>query len=179
MIYQYYNLGKGNLGKNHLMDKNRRSKLLLAYGLWKEAGIISPKIIRNSFGKPMIKDHSTLFISSTHSESSSALMISNRRVGIDLERIRPYREVAAKRVLNSEELENLSKKQDRDVGFFQLFTLKESYIKALGCGFAYPVKKLSFYVDPKGRIQSNRPHASFYQREDSMGFLLSICLLKK
>lgn len=179
MIYQYYTFEKSNLEKENQMDKMRRSKFLLAYGLWRTARITSPKIIRNSFGKPMIKNHSALFISLTHSEGSSAMMISNQRVGIDLEKIRPYRKEAAKRVLNPQELEDLSRKEDEDLGFFQLFTLKESYIKALGCGFAYPVKKLSFYVDPRGRIKSNRPHASFYQREDSMGFLLSICMLKK
>lgn len=43
------------------MNKNRRSKFLFAYALCKERNIIAPKMIRNTFGKPFVKDHSEIW----------------------------------------------------------------------------------------------------------------------
>lgn len=172
MIYQYYD---GGLEKKSSFNAKSRGKLLLAYGLYKGYGIKNSEIIRNSFGKPMLKEHPHLFISITHTQGSSAVMIAKHRVGIDLEKVRPYRHEAAARVLNDKELQDLSNKTDQDTAFFQLFTLKESYIKALGCGFSYSVKTLFFQVDLQGNVTSNRPYASFKVRDDQKGNLLSIC----
>ncbi len=175
MIYQYYDEG---LKKSQTFSENSRKKLLLAYGLYREYGISDTGIIRNSFGKPTLKKNPEVFISIAHTKESSVLVISKTRVGVDLEKIRPYRCEAANRVLNEDELKDLRMKTEKDKYFFRLFTLKECYIKALGCGFSYPVKTLYFHVDHHGKVISNRPYATFFTRENEKGYLLSICHLK-
>ncbi len=175
MIYQYYDQG---LKKSSSFTEKSRVRLLLAYGLYREYGIKKSAIIRNSFGKPMLKENPELFISLSHTKGSSALIISKRRVGIDLEKVRPYRKAAADKVLHENELRELQRKTEKDIAFFQLFTLKESYIKALGCGFSYPVKTLCFHVDDQEIVTSNRPYAIFQTRGDEKGYRLSICRLK-
>lgn len=175
MIYSYYDEG---LKKKSTFTEKSRRKLLLAYGLYREYGIKDSRVIHNSFGKPMLKEYPDLFISFTHSKKASAVIISKKRVGIDLEKVRPHRKEAASRILHEKEQMDLAKSKDQDVAFFQLFTLKESYIKALGCGFSYPVKTLNFKVNEKSSITWNKTGAKFILKEDTRGHILSICHLR-
>ena len=105
---------------------------------------ISSLCSKNS-GKPYLCD-SDLYISLTHSRDYVGCAVSNRTVGIDIEKIREFKTDVASRVCSKDELEYLNQNNLSD--FFTLWTLKESYIKAADCKTS-KMNELSFIKDGK------------------------------
>jgi 4'-phosphopantetheinyl transferase len=87
-------------------------------------------------GKPHLKHHPGIHFNISHSGQWVVCAISAQPVGIDVEVIRPYKLKIAKRFFSPEEYGNLMNKDENErIGyFFELWTLKESYLKALGKG---------------------------------------------
>lgn len=84
-------------------------------------------------GKPYLRD-SKLFFSLSHSRSFAACAVSDTPVGIDLEGERPMHEPVLRRCFSEQE-QALIRRADRpDFAFIQLWTQKESYLKATGDG---------------------------------------------
>lgn len=109
-------------------------------------------IERPARGKPALRAAGTrgLAYSVTHSGSFAFVAVaSGRRVGIDLERIRPTADVAAlaRRFFSREEGEAIASLRDgaRRKGFFRAWTRKEAYLK--GAGGTVPADLRRFSVD--------------------------------
>ena len=102
---------------------------------------------RNSYGKPYLSQHKGIYVNWSHSGDWVICAISNREVGIDLQDIRREPgEALIRRMLQPEELsyyEKASKEQKKRL-FYQYWTIKESYLKAVGTGFHMPLD--TFYV---------------------------------
>jgi len=82
----------------------------------------------------------------SHSGDYVVLAISDKPVGVDIEKIKPIDINLAYECFHDQELAYLfSDRSEQLERFFRLWTLKESYIKATGDGLAYPLK--SFYFD--------------------------------
>ena len=162
------------------MDTYRRqseiSRELLARGLFMEYGVEHDEIIRNSFGKPSLRNHRDIHFSISHCSGAVVVCLSDYRVGIDIERVRRFDPLVANRILNEEEILNLSLQADQDLYFTRIWTLKESYVKAIGCGLSYPLKKLHILMDEK-EISSNRPAAEFCLLNHCEGFIISQCTI--
>lgn len=174
MIYSCYSEGKD------LITHERQSKVaveLLRIGLMAEYGIVEDEMIRSLSGKPSLLINRDIKLSIAHCRCAVTVILSKSPVGIDIERVRRFSPHAAKRVLSEEELAALYEKSKVEDSFFRYWTLKESYIKALGCGFSYPVR--NFHVSIKGeQIETNRPFACFHILEGKTGFITSICHLR-
>jgi 4'-phosphopantetheinyl transferase len=105
---------------------------------------VSPSEVEFSYserGKPFLKANSTgIEFNVSHSEDKALLAIAlNRRVGIDVEYIRPIEVLSlAKRFFQESEYSLLSTFEGMEQlrGFFQLWTAKEAYLKAIGEGLA-------------------------------------------
>jgi phosphopantetheine--protein transferase-like protein len=67
-------------------------------------------------------------------------------LGVDIERVRPFRPAMARRHFSPRELARLEAlpSAERDLFCWRLWTLKESYGKANGIGLGYPLNQLSF-----------------------------------
>lgn len=92
-----------------------------------------------------------VFFSLSHSGGAVACAVGDSPVGADVERIRPVRtEALARRFFAPEETRALLRlpPERRLAAFFELWTRKESYLKALGTGLARPLS--SFCVLPAG-----------------------------
>lgn len=98
---------------------------------------ISPQEIEISVsdhGKPFLKDN-PIFFSYSHSQSMVACVLSDRPVGIDIERIRPIDTALQKRICTHREWSYLLASKDeeeRTFRFFQLWTRKEAIFKIHG-----------------------------------------------
>jgi 4'-phosphopantetheinyl transferase len=116
-------------------------EVLAKYCVGKAAGV-SPDTISfriDSFGKPHsdLRDKEIQF-SVSHSGSWVVCAVDGGPVGIDVERVRKYDPDIAKRFYHPNEYAVLSAlpEQERNSRFFDLWTIKESYIKALGKGLS-------------------------------------------
>lgn len=91
-------------------------------------------------GKPYLADGSCHF-NLTHSENVAALAVSSRELGLDIEdRTRRVEYMAlGKRFFAAAEAAELERASDARHFFFEVWTAKEAYIKALGDGLTHPL----------------------------------------
>jgi len=101
-------------------------------------------------GKPYLSDH-PFFFNISHSGLWVVGAFADREVGVDVELIRPPNYDVAKRFFSEIEIAVLNAFREEDVKmdyFFQLWTLKESYLKAIGTGLTKSLS--SFTVTTSG-----------------------------
>jgi 4'-phosphopantetheinyl transferase len=174
LIYTCYSDGKDLSTYAHQKEVARS---LIQYGLLHEYDITNEEIVKSPLGRPRLKKERNIKLSISHCEGAVAVVISDHEVGIDVERVRSYEREAARRILTEKEWSVLSKeKVNPDELFFRYWTLKESYIKALGTGLTYPLKNISFAIE-KDRILSNKPWAKFYVVSNCEEYIISTCYL--
>ena len=88
--------------------------------------------IYNEEGKPYIKDYN-LYFNISHSHDYVITVISNKEIGVDIEKIRKTNISIINRICTNKEKEYvLSSNIDIEKRLFEIFTLKEAYIKCLG-----------------------------------------------
>jgi 4'-phosphopantetheinyl transferase len=109
-------------------------------------------------GKPFVENDPTLFFNLSHSRGILVLAFSrDGELGVDIEMIRdlPDLDLLIDRNLTSREKEyTLKDPKKKLTRFFQLWTLKESYLKATGDGMRLSPENLEFTVEG-GNIRLN------------------------
>jgi 4'-phosphopantetheinyl transferase len=134
----------------------------------------------NPYGKPYWPERTDCFFNISHSGDWVVGVIGNKALGIDIEKIKPIDINVAKHVFSDIELAGLMRLSELDAinYFYEIWTYKESYIKALGKGFSHNPK--SFTILQKGtRIYVNdesiRSTFSFKKYNIAIGYKLAIC----
>lgn len=134
---------------------------------------------RNSYGKPLLSHHSDVPFNVSHSGDWIALISGGTdELGVDVEKIAPIDMQIAERFFSPMESQFLAAEpDDRRLGtFYRLWTLKESYIKAVGMGLSIPLD--SFAILPDERKEWHCEQAGEYrfhsQRLDE-GHMLAAC----
>lgn len=94
------------------------------------------------------KLHDGRFISISHSGGIACIALSDKEVGVDIQSpcARNYLSIA-RVAFHEKEIEKLKASEDIQADFFNLWCLKESYMKARGLGFALPSKSFYFQLD--------------------------------
>ena len=107
-------------------------------------------ITRDELGKPYTPNLKEVFFNISHSENFVAAVISDKPVGIDIEKLRILHIKASKKVCCDEELHyifgkskcdiDFNKEQSPDVikRFLEIWTAKEAYYKCIGTGIKSP-----------------------------------------
>lgn len=142
-------------------------------------GITLPDPLRFSMkknGKPYVADCPAVHFNLTHCKGLAVCLISPFSCGVDAEPKRPLREQVVKRVCAQSERTALAAAEDKDLLFTRLWTLKESYVKAIGVGISYPMKEIAFHLQG-GSIRCSRSDAEFRQMLFE-GFAVSVCILR-
>ena len=167
-------------------------KLLSEYH--SEVAPASWSLVKNGYGKPALnRSVHSIPLSFNLSHSQERLVVAVARsesLGVDIEfcsRERRFTRIA-NRFFSSLEVEGLTavtqkQKQER---FYQLWTLKEAYIKARGLGLAIPLQQFSFAFDDTGRISvafheqlKDNPNAwQFWQKNLDQNYLLALAIMR-
>lgn len=174
---------------NLLYERGRKDALLqsLAAGLlihyllgeyfqWKG----TYQITKNIYGKPIILGLKGDF-NLTHAHNWVMIAGSAVPIGIDLEwegRTLRYRDVAD-RFFHPKEIQQLNRSTiDLKKQFFQFWTLKESFIKALGRGLSVPLNSFEIFHDNMGyfRVKKKGLSTSWHLKSEyNNGYYLGIC----
>ncbi len=141
---------KGIPGREKYQIEHQAGLTLLAYGLYREYGLEFPdlpgQIRRSERGKPYLPDYPHIYFNISHSGGMAVCALGNRPLGVDAEQIRPAKLRTTRRMLTEGERIYLEAcpegMQDRE--FFRIWTLKESYAKALGMGLALDFTQVEF-----------------------------------
>ena len=86
--------------------------------------------------KPYMPDYPDIHFNISHSGEYVALAVSQKPVGVDIEKIKEYNYDVAKRVCNERELKQLEESNDKASYFIKLWTQKEAVLKMKGIGIA-------------------------------------------
>lgn len=94
----------------------------------------SIKFYTQKYGKPIVKDLDIHF-NVSHTKNAIAVAISEKNVGVDLERAK-FVDIELKKTLFSIDEQNMFEQNRLDIKlFFEIWTQKEAYVKFLGTGF--------------------------------------------
>ncbi len=126
-----------------------------------------------SFGRPMWTREG-LYFSLSHSGSYAACALSDHPVGLDIQKLSADKPALARRYFTESERRFLEATEDKSAAFTLLWTLKESYVKALGSGLSTPLD--SFSVTIGDTIRTASGDALFWHRTIP-GYHISLCLL--
>lgn len=139
---------------------------------------------RNQYGKPCLKNIPNLHFNLSHSGEWVVCGLSNASVGIDIEEIKPIDLYIAIRFFAKEEIKDLFSlaESERLLYFYDLWTLKESYVKALGKGLFVPLNTFTLKKDSNGtfylKICDQKRDYYFRQFKISDSYKLSACSLR-
>lgn len=156
-------------------------EILIRTVIQKECKIANEDIvlIKNQYGKPGLPDHTTFSFNLSHSGDWVVLIWGHGKVGIDVEEIRPIDLHIAENCFSLVEYEELLSRKDseRIHYFYDLWTLKESCIKAIGTGLSTPLNSIIFQILPDEEIKLNpNPFGLYFkQYHISPHYKLSAC----
>jgi 4'-phosphopantetheinyl transferase len=106
---------------------------------------------RSKKGKPYSMDDPQLFFNMSNSGSLVAIAFSrDGEVGLDLEQLRPLSDLddLITKNFTPSEIKFINSKPDDNIRrFFRFWTIKESYLKALGEGMRLPPDNLEFSIE--------------------------------
>ncbi|MDQ0273721.1 4'-phosphopantetheinyl transferase family protein [Cytobacillus purgationiresistens] len=170
----------------HRADAKRSlySELLLRYLIRKKLGILEEHIVfnTNKYGKPfLIQSKTALHFNLSHSGNWVVCALDSYPVGIDIEEIRPIDFSLANRFFSPKEvLElNVAPEGKKLSKFYALWTLKESYIKAVGKGLSIPLDSFSILtknIDTPELSDKHKTGLYFFKQYDiDSKYKLSVC----
>lgn len=138
---------------------------------------------KNEYGKPLLKDVENLHFNISHSEDWVVCAVDVDEIGADIEKIRHIDVVdISKRFFSSDEHQAIAACADRrrlDL-FYELWTLKESYIKSRGTGLSTPLNTFSITIHNSNdvRIQTHETQQrrySFKLYDTDSEYKLAVC----
>jgi 4'-phosphopantetheinyl transferase len=105
------------------------------------------------YGKPFLDGPEDLRFNVSHTEDLALIaFVKKRDIGIDVERIRPQRDVkqVAERFFSARERQDLDRLSGDELhaAFFRCWTRKEAYIKAKGEGLSLPLHEFDVAIGP-------------------------------
>ncbi len=115
------------------------AELLLKKSLRQEAGDVATElqIEQGEYGKPCIPERPNVHFNLSHSGNMVVCVVDQYPVGVDVEKIRAIdMDVAESCFTRKERMLLQGDNQEVLTRFYQLWTLKESYLKALGTGLS-------------------------------------------
>lgn len=159
--------------------------LLVRFILCKRYSLVKKGLTfdKNLYGKPFVSQYPHFHYNISHSGEWVVCAVHEKEIGVDIEKVLPFDLKIAKGLFTEEEYKNLlNEKEERVSSFYDIWTLKESYIKAVGKGMSIPldsfsVKKLNANTITLTDIENNTQITNFnckqyYINDD---YKLSVC----
>ncbi|MEF2966371.1 4'-phosphopantetheinyl transferase superfamily protein [Paenibacillus sp. M1] len=157
--------------------------ILSRYILCQYLGIHNGEIsfTENSYGKPALHGTEGLHFNHSHSGRWVVSVIADTHCGIDVEEIREADLAIAEHFFAVQEIADLlaAPEERRRDCFFDLWTLKESYVKAAGRGLSLPLSSFAIRKEVSGGItlqtQNEFRDCHFKQYQIDPDYKMSVC----
>jgi 4'-phosphopantetheinyl transferase len=110
----------------------------------KSLDISDPEIQNNEYGKPYLKNYPSIYFNISHSANIAVLTVSDTECGVDIENTaKPHEAMGvANRFFSRNEYAAMMLSANPNEAFCRLWTLRESYVKMRGKGFAIGLSTL-------------------------------------
>ena len=93
-------------------------------------------------GKPLLKSHPDIHFNLSHSKNAVTCVVSNDKIGVDVQYITHVKDSLAKRVLTDSEYARFKAFPTPDEYFCEIWTIKESYLKLIGKGITTDLRDI-------------------------------------
>lgn len=146
-----------------------------------EAGVFDAEFGFGEYGKPYLKNRGDVFFNVSHSGDYVFCAVSNRELGCDIERIREVDLALAERFFRYDEYASVAaavSPGERSVLFARYWTLKESFIKAAGCGLNLSLRDFRIVLSDDGAcVEQRLDSRNYYFREYDLipGYRCAVC----
>lgn len=158
--------------------------LLQAYAL-EQWGIPPSSLVKtyNAYNKPELAEYPSCHYNISHSGDWVVAAFDNKPVGIDIETTANPMDISiAERFFSPPEVSLLREQNEEQQQslFYDLWTLKESYIKAEGAGLSIPLDSFSFEFHEHQKVEfycSGKPDSSWYFKQYMIDprYALAVC----
>lgn len=166
------------LAADRLLNADKRLSKIAADALCRKAisencGIPCNEIVfgTSKNGKPYSVNAQIEF-NVSHSGNLVVCAVSEKEIGIDVEKIRTVNPRACEKFATEKEIDYINSTTD---GFFRIWTLKEAYFKCIGTGLGSDIKNVSFDVDGNSITCSEQGFNCFF-KEIADGYICSVCI---
>jgi len=146
----------------HKKDRNLSVgvEVLLNHALDK-IGIINPIFDTDKYGKPYLKNYSDIHFNLSHSEKYVACAVSDSPVGVDIEYVQDIDLSLAKQFFYGTEYEHILNNNNQKKAFFELWVLKESYMKMTGLGFRLALDEFCIQISDQIELVHRKNTGNF------------------
>lgn len=139
------------------------AELLLKYALI-QLNIFNPVLGHDNYGKPFLVNHPHVHFNLSHSEEYVACAVSDSPVGVDIEQVHDIDLNIAQHYFFGSEYHHIQNSAHKQRTFFQLWVLKESYMKMIGLGFRLPLDE--FCIDIQNSSLDKHARIRVQSREE-------------
>jgi len=162
-------------------------RYILRVGLSKYLDILPNKIkiVINKYGKPKLEGVNIKKIDFNISHSGDWVVVAfntGGEIGIDIEKIRKIKNINIKSIFCDKEIDYIYTNNTIDFNnFFDIWVLKESYIKAREIGLFYSLKNFYFKINNNINFISDVDKKKWFFRlsNDFKGYKLAVCSSNK
>lgn len=164
------------------------SEILIRNIIFENLNINNRDIIfeKNEQGKPNLKGYSDFNFNLSHSGDFVVCAVDDKPIGIDIEKIKSidYNGIAQS-FFSKDEYDFISKGdlQTQVDKFYEIWTLKESYIKTDGRGLTIPLKSFSINIDEYENIdlitKNELKKCNFRKFNIESEYKMAVCSLNK
>lgn len=138
---------------------------------------------QNEYGKPFLKHIKDFHFNTSHAGEWIICATHNLPLGVDVEHIQPIEFDIAKQFFSEEEYIDLMNRDSlhRLSYFYELWTLKESYIKAEGKGLSILLNSFSFRINSNEIVFKSKNESKNYcfkQYDIDSNYKLAVCGLE-
>ena len=102
----------------------------------------------NEYNKPYLCANQNFHYNLSHSGKYIVCAVSDRRVGVDIETIKPINKQVAKRFFTYDESQYILSKlnENQTKAFYEIWTKKEAYVKCMGKGLKIPLNTFNVFA---------------------------------
>ena len=155
-LLQYLPLEK-RIEVERMKDTDSRRCRILSYfilsSLLKERHIVSSGFCFNLAGKPYLEGMKNLFFNISYSGSLIAIGISDKEIGVDVEKKGKIEMNVVRHFFSEKEIKIISSCVNSLEVSNRIWTMKESFVKMLGGGLSIPLDSFSIVFDENSRCQ--------------------------
>lgn len=131
-----------------------------------------------SHGKPLLRFHPEIHFSLSHSKDYAVCSIGSDDIGNDIEWVRGGKDNVAERFFAAEELawiKNAMDSKERDERMFQIWTMKESFLKVTGLGMSLSLKDFAviFEENENIKIRQSVNDKTYYMKEYALPLIFN------
>lgn len=164
------------LKKSNKKSQSIGAELLLNYAVKQEVKTDSNvEWDTDKNGKLYLVNYKNLYVNLSHSRYYAVCAIHNKPIGIDLQYCRKCDMKLADRFFTTDETDWINQSSDKNSAFFEVWTKKESFVKAVGMGLVIPLNSFSVLSDC---IEYNGEVYRFKEyRVSQTGYKMFVCYL--